>query len=172
MTLQDTSKIMDILKANYQNWNADRNTLILWSQMFADDPVKEVAAAVKAFIAQDTKGFAPVIGQIKQLMLKVKSDDMGEGEAWMLIRKAISNGIYGSCEEFEKLPEILQRVVGSPDQLEQWAMLTEGLDTVVQSNVKRAYRQELEREQFNRALPTDVRLALKGDKQKLLGGTL
>lgn len=163
---------MDILKANYQNWNADKNTLVLWAQMFSDDPVQEVAAAVKAFIAQDTKGFAPVIGQIKQLMLKVKSDDMGEGEAWMLIRKAISNGIYGSCEEFEQLPEILQRVVGSPDQLEQWAMLTDGLDTVVQSNVKRAYRQELEREQFNRALPTDVRTALTGDNQRLLGGTL
>ena len=172
MTLQDTSKILDILKANYQNWTADRNTLILWSQMFADDPVQEVAAAVKAFIVQDVKGFPPVIGQIKQLMLKVKSNDIGEGEAWMMIRKAIGNGIYGSYEEFDKLPKILQRVVGSPDQLEQWALLTDGLDTVVQSNVKRAYRQELEKEQFDRALPRDVRVALSGESRMMLEGRM
>ena len=172
MTLQDTSKILDILKANYQNWTADRNTLILWSQMFADDPVQEVAAAVKAFIVQDVKGFPPVIGQIKQLMLKVKSNDIGEGEAWMMIRKAIGNGIYGSYEEFDKLPKILQRVVGSPDQLEQWALLTDGLDIVVQSNVKRAYRQELEKEQFDRALPRDVRVALSGESRMMLEGRM
>ena len=170
MTIQETGAIMRILKANYPNWKADKDTLLLWSQMFADDSVQIVGAAVKAFIAQDDKGFAPVIGQIKQLILKATDTSLGEGEAWSLVRKAISNGIYGSNEEYKALPLILQRVVGSPDQLEQWAMLTDGLDTVVQSQVKRAYRQELEKEQFTRSLPTDVRAALSNATIKMLEG--
>ena len=169
MTIEETGVVMRILKANYPNWNANKDTLLLWSQMFSEDPVNVVGAAVKAFIAQDEKGFAPVIGQIKSLILKANNNDMGEGEAWSLVRNAISNGLYGSITEYQKLPPILQRVVGSPDQLEQWAMITDGLDTVVQSNVKRAYRQELEKEQFNRSLPSDVKYALSMT-QKQIGG--
>ena len=169
MTIQETGTIMRILKANYPNWGADKDTLLLWSQMFADIPVEAVGAAVKAFIANDDKGFAPVIGQIMQIIVKANTNDMGEGEAWAKVRKAIGNGIYGSVTEFEALPDILKRVVGSPDQLEQWAMLTDGLDTVVQSQVKRAYRQELEKEQFERSLPTKTRDLLTGIR--LLEGT-
>ena len=170
MTIQETGKIFTVIKANYPNWGAGKETLILWSQMFAEDDFELVGAAVKAFIAQDDKGFAPVIGQIKQLILKANDTSLGEGEAWAMIRKALSNGLYGSCEEFAKLPPILQRVVGSPDQLEQWAMVTEGLDTVIQSQVKRAYRQELEREQFNRSLPSDIRNVLTSASQLFLSG--
>lgn len=170
MTVQDTGKVMDILKGAYPNWNATRSTAIVWAQMFADDPVELVLAAVKSYIASDTSGFAPVVGQIKKIMIDLQVDDMNENEAWSLIRKAISNGIYGSVEEYRALPPILQKVVGSPDQLTEWAMLTDGLDTVVASNVMRSYRKEVDRQKFERALPGDVRLAL-GSAVKMIGGT-
>lgn len=173
MTAQETGKIIDILVAAFPNWKPTKNTAILWSQMFVDEPVDEVAAAVKAFIATDEKGYAPVIGQIKQLIAKAKKEDaMTEGDAWALVRKAICNGLYGAYEEFEKLPPVLQRIVGEPDQLTRWAMLEDGLDTVVASNVQRSYRKALEQQEFRQALPPDVRNLLMGDKQKLLGGTL
>lgn len=170
MTVQDTGKVMDILKGAYPNWNATKNTAIVWAQMFSDDPVELVLAAVKSYIASDTSGFAPVVGQIKKIMIDLQMDDMNENEAWSLIRRAISNGIYGSVEEYKALPPILQKVVGSPDQLTEWAMLTDGLDTVVASNVMRSYRKELDRQRFERALPGDVRLAL-GSAVKMIGGT-
>ena len=34
--------------------------------MFKDDDGNQVLAAVKAFVATDTKGFPPSVGQIKQ----------------------------------------------------------------------------------------------------------
>ena len=47
-----------------------------------------------------------------------------------------------------------------PLQLRDWALLTEGLDTVVASNFQRSYRAELERQRVNAALPMDVKKAL------------
>lgn len=172
MTVQDTGKVMDILKGAYPNWTATKQTALVWAQMFVDDPVELVLAAVKSYIASDTKGFAPVVGQIKQIMTNLQTSDMNEQEAWSLIRRAIENGIYGCYVEFEKLPPILQKVVGSPEQLTEWAMLEQGLDTVVASNVMRSYRAELEREKFERALPNDVRKVLSGTVLKQIGGAL
>lgn len=171
MTIQETAKVMDIIKGAYPNWTATKETVIVWAQMFVDDPVDIILAAVKSYIATDTKGFAPVVGQIKKIIVDFKQPDMSEQEAWSLIRKAISNGIYGSYEEFNNLPPILQKVVGSPEQLESWATLTEGLDTVVASNVMRSYRSACERERFETALPSDVKLML-GSTTKLIGGAI
>lgn len=169
MTIQETAKVMDIIKGAYPNWNATRETAIVWAQMFVDDPVERVLAGVKSYIATDTKGFAPVVGQIKQMMNQIESDDMSEQEAWSLIRNAIGNGLYGCYTEYAKLPPILQKVVGSPEQLTEWAMLTDGLDTVVASNVMRSYRAVLERDRLERALPSDVK-ALLGGGIKMIGG--
>ena len=93
---------------------------------------------------------------------------MTEGEAWAIIRKAISNGLYGSYQEFEALPPILKRVVGSPEQLEQWAMVTSGLDTVIASTVKRDYLNALEQERTTAALPEAIKNALPGKNVKAL----
>ena len=169
MTIQETAKVMDIIKGAYPNWNATRETAIVWAQMFVDDPVERVLAGVKSYIATDTKGFAPVVGQIKQMMNQIESDDMSEQEAWSLIRSAIGNGLYGCYTEYAKLPPILQKVVGSPEQLTEWAMLTDGLDTVVASNVMRSYRAVLERDRLERVLPSDVK-ALLGGGIKMIGG--
>ena len=170
MTAQETGKIIDILIAAYPNFKPTKQTAILWAQMFVDDPVEMVASGVKAYIATDTTGFAPAIGQIKQLIAKAKAEDaMTEGEAWALIRKAIGNGLYGADAEFKKLPPILQRIVGEADQLTRWAMLTDGLDTVVASNVQRSYRKALEQEQFRQALPSDVKAVLTSSQLFLEG---
>lgn len=173
MTIEDTGKIMRVLKANYRNWDADRDTMLLWAQMFQDEPIEVVASAVKAFISTDTKGFAPVIGQIKSIIAKAQANDMGELEAWDRIYGAISNGKYGAVEEFEALPPILQKIVGSPRQINLWANTPDDeLSTVVASNVMRAYRAELERAKFERSLPSDVREVLTGGVVQLLGGSV
>lgn len=173
MTIEETGKIFRIIKAAYKNWGADKDTMILWAQLFADDPVEVVAAAVKSFIVSDEKGFAPAVGQIKGIIAKAQCDDMGEIEAWDRIYKAISNGKYGSYEEFEALPPILQKLVGSPTQINLWANTPDDeLSTVVASHVMRAYRAELERTKFERSLPSDVRNILTGGDMKYLGGSV
>ena len=77
-------------------------------------------------------------------------------EAWNQVRKAIS--YYNARENFNKLPELAQQIVGSPNQLKEWAMMKmEDVGTVVQSNFLKAYRAKEKVYQAKLALPPDVK---------------
>jgi hypothetical protein len=74
VTRDDTVKILSVLRGAYPQFykNTSRqeaiDTINLWTDMFADDDFQIVAAAVKAIIVSDEKGFPPVIGQVKSQM--------------------------------------------------------------------------------------------------------
>lgn len=184
MTREETLAIMSVLKAAYPSFYKDmkrseaEGIVDLWASMFADDDVKVVAAAVKAHIAKDTKGFPPNIGAIKDAIVQLtKPQEMGmsELEAWSLVRKAVSNGIYGAQKEFDAFPPLLQQIVGSPGQLKEWAVIDEDvLSTVVASNFQRSYRARAANEREMLALPSDVRQTMAqltgGDMLRLGGG--
>ena len=156
MTVQETAKVFKVLQGAYPSWKPSKDTLAAWAALFTDEPLDMVMAGVKAFIACDTKGFAPSIGQIKAI-IHTPPCDMTESEAWALVRKAISNGIYGYEEEFKALPDVVQKAVGSPMQIHHWAMLTEGIDTVVASYFTRNYRLQIERQKARSIIPLDVK---------------
>lgn len=165
MTLQETGAIMDILEIAYPRFYAglseekSRKTAALWCSMFRDEPVQIVAAAVKALIAADTKGYPPVIGQIKEKVRMLTSPpEMTESEVWTLVSNALRNGIYGAQEEFDRLPPVVRRLVGSPGQLREWAMMdADTVQSVVASNFQRAYRARSRQHAEYAALPSDIR---------------
>ena len=179
MTLQETATIMDILTAAYPHFyggkNAPdaKNVMSLWASVFADDDVRLVAAAVKAIIVADTREFPPTIAHVKEKMRQLVEEkgEMTEAEAWTLISHATRNGIYGSKEEFAKLPPPLQRLVGSPEQLRTWAMMdSDTLHSVVSSNFQRSYKVIMQRERENAKLPQDVLRLVSGIGEKMMLG--
>ena len=165
MTLEQTGAIMDVLQVAYPQYyknvpDAERlSAARLWAGMFADDPVEIVVAAVKAFIATDTKGFPPVIGQIKSYVVKATTaPEKSELEAWSEVKKALSNSGYHAAEEFAKLDPVIQRIVGAPSQLREWAAVDlDVLDSVIGSNFQRSYRAISKNERERAALPSAVR---------------
>lgn len=174
MNYEETLAIMGVLKAAYPQYYRDmkrgdaESVVSLWAEMFKDEPVNVVAVAVKAYIASDTKGYPPYIGAIKDEIVKIKAPkSMTEQEAWMLVKNATRNGLYGSAEEFEKLPPICKKLVGSPSQLREWATMdSDTLNSVVASNFQRSYKVIEKREKERLALPSDVR----GIMAQLSGG--
>lgn len=168
MNKTETLSLLAVLKAAYPNFYKDmkrseaEGIVDLWTAMFADDPVDMVAVAVKSFIATDTKGFPPHIGAIKESITKLKTqDEMTELEAWGLVQNAVRNGLYNSKEEFDKLPKDIQRLVGSPNQLREWAMMeTDSVNSVVASNFQRSYKVRMKSNREFLALPSDVRNAI------------
>ena len=190
MTYDETLSIMAVLKAAYPNFYRDmkrseaEGIVSLWTEMFKDEPAEIVAVAVKAHIVNDKKGFPPHIGAIKEAILKIKRpDEMTEMEAWALVDKATRNAKYGAREEFEKLPPLIQRLVGSPNQLREWGMMeSDKVASIVSSNFQRSFRARATSEREFLALPADVRgvmeqLAegmrapeLPDAERKLLGG--
>ena len=169
MTYDETLTIMSVLKAAYPNYykdmrRSDADAIVaLWVEMFKDDPVEIVAVAVKAHIATDKKGFPPHIGAIKEAIVKLKtSDEMTELEAWALVNKATKNSTWNAKEEFDKLPPVIQRVVGSPQQLRDWAAMDqEVVSSVVASNFQRSYKARAANEREVLALPQDVRQTME-----------
>jgi hypothetical protein len=83
---------------------------------------------------------------------------MTDQEAWLRVRKGISNGRYGSETEFAKLPPAVQSAVGSHYALKEWADVPEDeLATVVRSNFCRTFRTKVEQQKTWAALPERVK---------------
>ena len=169
MTRDETIDLLSVLKAAYPSFYRDMtrkdadHVIDLWFDMFKDEPAGLVALAIKRHIATDTKGFPPHIGVIKDAIVKIQQpDEMTEIEAWGLVQKALRNGYYGAQEEFDKLPPVVQRLVGSPNQLREWAMMdTTTVSSVVASNFQRSYKARAASEREFLALPAEVKSAME-----------
>lgn len=164
MTKKEMAEIIAIMQSNYpddfrgMSDKAMTGKINLWFMQFRDDDYKEVLAAVMAHIATDTNRFMPPVGVIKAKLTEIRHpDELTELEAWGLVQKALRNGYYGAQEEFDKLPPVVQRLVGSPNQLREWALMdTETVSSVVASNFQRSYKVRAAKEREFLALPSAV----------------
>ena len=163
MTREETKKIIRIMCDSYPNYKPANisETVDVWTAMLDGFTYQQISYALKAFILSDTSGFAPSIGQLVQLIRKAdesNSEGLTELEAWNMVSKAIRNGTYHAQEEFDKLPALVQKAVGDPGQLRNWAMTDlDSVETVAQSNFLRTYRGLAKREQELQAIPENVR---------------
>lgn len=170
MTYEDTRKVLSVIKASFPQhfakWTAEegKNFLAVWSDMFVDDDPMLVMTAVKSYIRSNTSPFPPSVGQIVDLMQKLTSPtSMTEQEAWGYVEKALRNSIYNSQKEFEALPSDVQRTVGSPNQLKQWAQMEMGeINSVVASNFMRSYRSRVAENKEFAKLPTQAQNLITG----------
>lgn len=188
MTLSETGIVMSILSAAYPQFYRNQtdeereNALKLWASMFAIDDPSIVAAAVQALIVSDEKGYPPHIGAVKTRIRQItEPPEMTELEGWAFIKLAIRNASMSpssrklgpdgidqrtSAERnFEALPPMIQRLVGSPTQLAAWAQLpSDQIETIIQSNFMRSYRARSASEREFNALPENVKTLIGGIK--------
>ena len=165
MNLVETAKLMAVLETAYPMFYAKKtqqereDAIRLWAEMFAEEPGEVVAMAVKALIKSRVSTFPPGIGEITEKIQQItQPEQMTEMEAWSLVLKAISNSNYNSSTEFNKLPEVLQRLVGSPSQLREWAAMDrETINSIVASNFQRSYKARAKNEREYLALPSSVK---------------
>lgn len=173
MTRDETKKIIMVISASYPNFKPQdlRMTVDTWQMMLDEYSYTKVSMAVKAYIASDTSGFAPSIGQVIGLMNKIeKPEELNEMEAWALVSRAIRNGYYGAEKEYEKLPTLVQKAVGTPGQLRNWSQTdTESIENVVQSNFMRTYRTVVKSSQEIARMPESIRNLIEKTGQKMLG---
>lgn len=168
MTREETKGILEVVKAAWPHSFAGKTAreltaiLELWAAMFADEKAGLVGAAVKAIICDGTVKYAPTIGEVKdKIALLTQPREMDEAEAWALVAKAIRNGAYDAQREFEALPDNVRRIVGSHNQLHDWALMdSDTVQSVVASNFQRAYRTRAKADKQYAALPQSVVAAL------------
>ena len=172
MTRDETKKIVMIIASTYPNWHpSDMSfTVDAWTLMLESFTYQQIAAALKAFVLSDTSGFAPSVGQLIGLLDRVgSSQEPSEMEAWSLVSNALRRSTYYAESEFEKLPEIVQKAVGSPSMLRNWAQTDmQSVENVIQSNFMRTYRQEIARSREKRKIPQGVLEALDQSNNRLI----
>ena len=145
---------------SYPNYkpNDISETVNVWHMILSEYTYEQISIALKAYILSDTSGFAPSIGQlVGKIQAITKPEELNEMEAWALVSKAIRNSGYNSVEEFAKLPPLVQKAVGLPDQLMTWALDENYNEQVVSSNFMRCYRTELARHEELSKMPSEVK---------------
>ena len=165
MDRDETKQILMRMQCTYPSWKPAGNLPFMvdvWTESLEEYSYQQVLAALKAYTATDTSGFAPSIGQlIDKITGLAGSDELNEMEAWALVSKALRNGYYGAEEEFAKLPLAVQKAVGSAANLRNWAQTDiESVENVIQSNFMRTYRTVVKQEKEYQKLPESVRLAM------------
>lgn len=166
MTREETASMLTILKTAYPSFYSKMKardgelTLELWSEMFRNDPVEIVKFALYKLI-EVHNGFPPDIADVKAKAREIISASTGEPtdeELWIILKKAIKNGIYDAREEFEKLPPVLQRYCGSPETIRELATGdTDILNTVTHGQFMKQIGTMRERQKFEDELPEAVR---------------
>lgn len=161
MTNEEVKKIIGTMILAYPNYKPDNMSMLieLWKEMLSEYTYQQVAMALKEFIATDTKGYAPSIGQLIEKARMISCpEELNEMEAWALVSKALRNGYYGAEEEFKKLPPLIQKAVGQPSQLRHWALTeSSSVENVVQSNFLRTYRSVVNRSNEVSRMPVEIR---------------
>lgn len=167
MTIQETAKIISVIRQFYPRFTDGRDPetfTALWQRLFRNDDYQVVGHALEVYLATDTRGFPPAPGQLREIMADMQTADTLEpSEAWAMVYKAICNGAYHSRTEFENLPEDIQRAIGSPEMIHEWALMDiETVQSVVASNFQRTYRARTEKAKQALRLPDGLRAALPG----------
>lgn len=172
MTRDETKLIIRAITASYPNYKPNdlSSTVDVWATMLVDYDYEGISLALQAYITTDTSGFAPAIGQLIAKYNELKNPaQMNTMEAWSLVSKALRNGYYNSKGEFDKLPPLVQKAVGSPENLFHWSMTDEAeVETVIASNFKKSYETECKRERELQAMPLTIRTMIEGVNQKML----
>lgn len=165
MTRTETIKLLMVIQSAYPNFKPPDKTVAVdtWHTMLRDMDYNVVQMGLKAYITSDTSGFAPSIGQlINTIYLTQNPQELNEMEAWALVSKALRNGYYGAVEEFDNLPPLVQKAVGTPDNLRNWSQTnTESVENVIQSNFMRSYRTVVKREEEIKKMPADVQALIE-----------
>lgn len=144
--------------------------ILLWESIFINDPYEVVLVALKELISKHS-GYPPDIAALRHQIDQMKVSAVGEPtdeELWILLKKAASNGYYGYRKEFESLPKILQRYLGVPETLREYAVMEEEtFHTVVKGQFLKQIGTIRQRDQFDRETPNEVKQLLKETAQRL-----
>lgn len=167
MTKEEFMVIAKTLKAVYTDpkFLPDMDALNVWYMFLQDLDYQTTSNAVAKFIS--TSKWSPTVADIRQMAVELTAppeDSLGELEAWALVQRAIRNGTYGAEKEFEALPPLIQKAVGDPSNLREWAQTDEDTRTVLQSQFQKVYRSTVQRAKEEAQMPVL-------DTMKQIGGT-
>lgn len=175
MTEKEVRQLLAMTQAVYPNYNPPSREAAVnaWLMCLSEYDNNVVMAAFKAYMTTNTSGFAPVPGQLIEILQSLtQPQELNELEAWSLVRQALKDCNYNSEQEFAKLPTTIQKTVGTPQQLRIWASDTEFNENVVSSNFIKTYRAEVKRATELNKMPSDIKKVIEMVNQNSLSSQI
>lgn len=175
MTEKEVRQLLAMTQAVYPNYNPPSREAAVnaWLMCLSEYDNNVVMAAFKAYMTTNTSGFAPAPGQLIEILQTLtQPSELNELEAWSIVRKALRNCGYNSEQEFAKLPTVVQKTVGTPQQLKIWACDSEFNENVVSSNFIKTYRTEVKRATALNKIPSDIKKVIEMVNQNSLSSQI
>lgn len=149
MTKNQVKQIVVFLQFSFPNWKLgerQEEAVDVWWMLLKDYPADKIMMAAKVY-ATSGSHFAPSVGELIAMVKQPsRIAEISESEAWDMVVKACANGGYGYHEEFTKLPQEIQKAIGSERTLQAWATARiDQFQTVIQSNFRRSYREIMDK---------------------------
>ena len=187
ITQAEVMKLLYVIKASYPRHFAGmsiqdtQNMAAAWGMILSDLDYEQTSAGLKAYITTDTRGFPPAPGQIIACIHKAAVNPIKElsaAEAWDEVYRAIENLRWDEPErEFNRLPRISQKIIGTPAALREIAAMN--IDDVLIGEKARFFHQYdamVERERDYERIPVAVRREVEGivenDNSRRRDGTM
>lgn len=178
LTENETKKVIAVVTATFpmlfQKYDKGMLDLLVesWRMSLEDYTYEQVSTGLKLFLKADTSGMPPTPAMIIDQITKHSNTiehTMNGLEAWALVSLAIRNSNYHSEEEFDKLPAIVQKAVGSPATLREWASMDSNtVHSVEQSNFMRTFDAVAKRVREDAKLPPEYRMPIEQQTTALL----
>ena len=117
MKLEEAGGVLQILYAAYPhiykmgNTEQAQQTIDLYFSMFGEYPIDVVLVALKNYI-RSNKDFPSIAGIQEQINLL--QGEQSPAELWTALEKAIGRSAYNYVNEFNRLPDVVQRWLGEP----------------------------------------------------------
>lgn len=159
MDLSQTKQVLSILSEIFSYRGNDINVLtMIWQNVFNNNSFNDVSEAVMCYISEDTSGYFPKPAMIKKYIVKkYTKNSKTPGEAWLMVMKALKNSSYNALEEFNNLPEEIQRCYGGPSALQQLAISEDFNESVERSLFERSYNIIMQRKQESLMIPESLK---------------
>ena len=175
MTREETQELLLAINSLYPNFKPEDKTITVnsWHWALEEYPAVAVKAALQIYVKTSTTGFAPSVSQLIAAMYKPsENEQLSEGEAWNLVKRAIQDGNYHAEERYAELPEPIQKAIGSANMIQQWSQTdSDEVNTVIMSNFQRSYKIICERERFDNKIPGQLGELVKGLVEQTRGNT-
>lgn len=164
MNKKEASRAVATIRMAYPKYYKDmtkeeiEGVVNLWAFQFKDMNGTDVLYALQDYISNDTKGFPPVIGQIKDVVYKRHNVNSKSAlEAWEDVIKSIRKG--GTLKEkYNRLDEVTQRTIGTKEELNEICMasIEYQLPRLKQDFLKR-YELNMQKNMEYEKLPSSVK---------------
>ena len=161
MTQDTWIKQAALLKTVYteKGFMQTRETTNAWYMCLKDLADCDVELAVLRWM--QTSPFTPKPADIRSMVQRnteTAEDQMGAEAAWVLVRRAVQNSNYHAAEEFDALPELIRKAIGSPENLKEMAVMdTDEFETVEKAQFARDYRAATERSREDQRMSEPLR---------------